>query len=148
MQEEVAYYNGKWYRGEGAYKETMAQSEADVRKGTRRSAVMPTYVIQAEQVLANVLITRDKIRLDKFHEIAQGLQRAVPCAYVNATNHSISCALEDCPATFERRGDSYLGRVTRPEKDFTESEVDFWFNDQMPENVRLLVKQYFERLTP
>jgi hypothetical protein len=118
------------------------------KAGPPRPAIMPSYIICAHQILANVLITRDEIRLDKFREIAQGLQRAVPCAYVNATNRSVSCALEDYPATFERRGDNYLGRVTRPEKDFTEASVDFWFNDQMPENVRLLVKQYFERLAP
>ena len=148
MQEEVAYYNGKWYHGKGAIKEANAKAKADAASGTRRSAVRSTYVILAHQILANALMKHDEITLAFFAELARGVWRAIPEAAVCATNHYLSCALEDYPTMFKRRGECSLGRAPGSDERFTEEEVDFWFNDEMPDSIKTKFKQYFERLTP
>jgi hypothetical protein len=148
MQKDVAYYKGKWYHGEDGRKEAEAEAKADVYSGTRRSAVMPTYVIHAHQILANVLVKHDEITLAFFVELARDIWRAIPETAICVTNHSINCALKDYSAMFERRGDSALGRAPNFAERFTQAEVDFWFNDEMPDSIRTKFKQYFERLTP
>jgi hypothetical protein len=151
MQEEVAYCNGKWYRGEGAIKEAEAAAMAAV-KGFRRSAeFVPqqyaertprTCTVCAAQILANVLLDCHAVRLDIFHKIASRLKCCLD-AHVDATNQSISCALEDYPTWFQRVGDSYIGRATGADDKFTELEVDLFFNDQMTTDVKLTVKHFF-----
>jgi hypothetical protein len=55
--------------------------------------------------------------------------------------------MEDYPTWFQRVGDSYIGRATGADDKFIESEVDLFFNDQMPDEVELLVKQFFAKET-
>ena len=144
----VGYYNGEWAHGAAACDRLAAKAKADVHKGTRRSAVRSTYVILAHQILANALLKYDEITLAFFAELVRGVWRAIPEAAVCATNHHISCALEDYPTMFKRRGECSIGRAPGSAERFTQEEVDFWFNDEMPDSIRTKFKQYFERLTP
>lgn len=150
MQERIGYYNGEWAHGAAACKRLFAKADAEfLAMGPRRSAVFtPRYVILSHQILANALMKHDEITLAVFAELARGVWRAIPEAAVCATNHYLSCALEDYPTMFERRGECSLGRAPGSEERFTEEEVDFWFNDEMPDNVKTKFKQYFERWTP
>jgi hypothetical protein len=144
-----ACYNGEWAHGTEACKRLLAKADAEIAaSGPRRSAIFtPRYVIQADQILANVLLDCHAIRLDVLYKIVQGLRRALPGTSVIVTNHSISCAMEDYPTWFQRVGDSYIGRATGADDKFIESEVDLFFNDQMPDEVELLVKQFFAKET-
>jgi hypothetical protein len=144
----VGYYNGEWAHGAAACKRLFAKADADAASGPRRSAVRPTYVILSHQILANALMKHDEITLAFFAELARGVWRAIPEAAVCATNRYLSCALEDYPTMFERRGECSLGRAPGSAERFTQEEVDFWFNDEMPDSIRSKFKQYFERLTP
>jgi hypothetical protein len=143
-----AYYNGEWAHGIEACDSLVAKAKADAR-GARRSVVFtPTYVIYAHQILANVLMTCDEILLSDFNMLARDIQRVIPDAIVNVLRNSISCALEDYPTMFKRRGECSLGRAPDSAHRFTEAEVDLFFNDEMPDSIKTKFKQYFERLTP
>ena len=144
-----AYYNGEWAHGAADCKRLFAKADAEAAAvGPRRPAEFkPRYVIYAHQILANVLMTCDKVLLRDFFVIAEHVGRAVPDANIVATNHSISCALEDYPTMFKRRGDSALGRAPGSAERFTQAEVDLFFNDEMPDGVRSQFKRYFKRLT-
>lgn len=144
----VAFYNGEWAYGTAACDRLVAKAKADAASGPRRSAIRSTYVILAHQILANALMKHDEITLAFFAELARGVWRAIPEAAVCATNHYLSCALEDYPTMFERRGECSLGRAPGSAERFTEEEIDLFFNDEMPDSIRSKFKQYFERLTP
>lgn len=152
-----AHYNGEVAYGTAACKRLLAKADAEfAASAPRRSAEFTPrpyaertprlYTVCAAQILANILLTCHAIRLDLFHKIASRLRCCLD-AYVDATNHSISCALEDYSTWFQRVGDSYIGRATGADDKFIESEVDLFFNDQMPTDVKLTIKHFFRELT-
>ena len=94
------------------------------------------YVIDSRQLLANALRTKEQITVGELNSLARRIQERIPSVSVNVSHFSLSAALEDYSAMFERQDPITIVKTESSEKWFEDSYVDVFFNQGVPQDIR------------
>ena len=94
------------------------------------------YVIDSRQVLANALRNRTQITIAELNSLAKRIQERIPSISVNVSHYSLSAALEDYSAMFERRDPITIVRTPASEKWFEDSYLRVFFIEDIPQGIR------------
>ena len=94
------------------------------------------YVIDSRQVLANALRNRTQITIDELNSLAKRIQERIPSISVNVSHYSLSAALEDYSAMFERQDPITIVRTPSSERWFDDAYLQVFFNEEIPQGIR------------
>lgn len=94
------------------------------------------YVIQAEQILANLLIESGTvISIQRLKSVSMKIEKELPSVYVDVSRNSLCSATDNFPRMFFWENDR-ISRASGSDIFFKQSYINLYFNKRLPKNIR------------